>query len=169
MDVIPVRNIHLTVIRRRKPWIGLHKSTESCFTTSSTGCGESKNWKSLKNGTRKNIRSRWTYHRSRSREKRVKSKRPFEGRPTEWQTVADETAELNFIGDKIMSKTIGEILIEKLTPNELSILCKAHDDGTLNDVFYGELLPEDQANFPLEYCQVDELGNQDEIVLAEDE
>lgn len=52
---------------------------------------------------------------------------------------------------------LGEILIKKLTPDELSALCDAHDDGSLRDIFMGELLPEDLANNPGKYCQIDNL------------
>ena len=51
-----------------------------------------------------------------------------------------------------MEKTLGQILIEKLTPDELEQLTDSFEDGSLDDVFYDELFPEDKKNNPEKYA-----------------
>jgi hypothetical protein len=53
--------------------------------------------------------------------------------------------------DNFTTKAIGEMLKEKLTKEELNILCNAFDQGLLNSVFYNYLLKEDKKNFPEDY------------------
>lgn len=53
--------------------------------------------------------------------------------------------------------SLGEILIEKLTPGELSELCDAYDDGSIKDIFMGELFSQDLANNSGKYCQIDDV------------
>ena len=51
-----------------------------------------------------------------------------------------------------MEKTIGQVLLEKLTSEELGLLCDAHEEGSMDDVFYDELYPVDEKNHPGKYA-----------------
>ena len=53
-------------------------------------------------------------------------------------------------------KNIGEILLEKLTSEELAALCNAYDDGSIETIFTDILLPKDVENRPEEYASLDE-------------
>ena len=53
-------------------------------------------------------------------------------------------------GDK-MSKSIGQILIAKLTKEELRNFCTSWDDGSLDDIVYDVLIPQDRKNYPEDY------------------
>jgi len=55
-----------------------------------------------------------------------------------------------------VEKTLGQILIEKLTPDELEQLTDSFEDGSLDSVFYDELFPEDKKNHPRKYADVDD-------------
>lgn len=49
-------------------------------------------------------------------------------------------------------------LTTQLTPEELSLLCEAYDDGRIRDMFEEVLLPYDQKNFPEKYHSNEEKG-----------
>jgi len=49
-----------------------------------------------------------------------------------------------------MSK-LGEVLIKKLSKEELGLFCDSFDDGSLDEIVYDELLPVDVKNFPEKY------------------
>lgn len=51
-----------------------------------------------------------------------------------------------------MDKTIGQILIEKLTKEELRELCSVYDDGRLNEIMFEEIIPIDMVNYPPNYA-----------------
>ncbi|GAI19684.1 unnamed protein product [marine sediment metagenome] len=53
-----------------------------------------------------------------------------------------------------IKKELGDILIKKLTPIELSVLCDAYDDGSLRTIFYETLYPRDHQNNPKKYTTV---------------
>ena len=52
-------------------------------------------------------------------------------------------------------KKIGEILINRLTLEELSALCDSYDDGSLDDIFDTVLIPMDWRKHPEKYCKPD--------------
>ena len=53
--------------------------------------------------------------------------------------------------------SIGQILIEKLTGAELGQLCDAHENGSIEDLFFDTLYPVDKKNYPEKYaCPEDE-------------
>lgn len=51
---------------------------------------------------------------------------------------------------------IGQILIEKLTKEELTDLCEAHDHRCIADIFYNDLYPKDEENYPEKYVSCDD-------------
>lgn len=55
-----------------------------------------------------------------------------------------------------MAEPIGKVLIKKLTKEELREFCTAWDDGSLDDVVYNELIPQDQKNYPEDYITEDD-------------
>lgn len=50
---------------------------------------------------------------------------------------------------------LGKTLLAKLTKEELTDLCEAWDDGTLDDVILDELCPKDALNYPEKYADPD--------------
>ena len=52
--------------------------------------------------------------------------------------------------------SIAEVLMQKLTKEELSELCEIYDSGELRDMFENKLFPQDEINFPDKYKPVDE-------------
>lgn len=47
---------------------------------------------------------------------------------------------------------IAKILVEKLTTEELSVLCEAYDNGELDAEFQETLIPKDCENNPEDYA-----------------
>jgi len=56
-----------------------------------------------------------------------------------------------------MEPTIGEILLDKLSAHDIALLVDAHEDGTLDDVFWHELYPEDKKNRPELYVDPEDV------------
>ena len=52
-------------------------------------------------------------------------------------------------------REIGQTLIDKLTPGELSQLVDAWDDGGLDDIMEHKLIPQDAINNPDKYVDED--------------
>lgn len=56
------------------------------------------------------------------------------------------------------NEDLGKVLIEKLTKEELTDLCEAYDDGSIESIFYDCLYPEDKLNYPAKYVDPDDDG-----------
>lgn len=70
---------------------------------------------------------------------------------------SDNISESVFLkGTDMDIKNIADILIKRLSLDDLSILCDSWDDGSLDDVFSAFLLPIDLENHPEKYCKPDE-------------
>lgn len=56
---------------------------------------------------------------------------------------------------------IGKIIIEKLTKEELNLLCERWDDGSFSEIMIDKLIPQDVKNYPEQYideCKCDVCG-----------
>lgn len=55
------------------------------------------------------------------------------------------------------NEDLGKVLIEKLTKEELTILCAAYDDGSIEAIFYDHLYPQDVRSYPKKYANDDSI------------
>ncbi len=59
---------------------------------------------------------------------------------------------------------LAKVLINKLSKEELNKLCTSFDDGTINELFYVFLTPQDIINYPEQYgCLMDDRLMDDSI------
>lgn len=52
-------------------------------------------------------------------------------------------------------KNLALLLKKKLTKDDLHKLCTAFDDGSLDDIFWEVLIPQDVKNFPEDYADTE--------------
>ena len=51
---------------------------------------------------------------------------------------------------------LAKALIKKLTKKQLHLLCEIYDDGSIEDLFFTHLYPEDKRNYPQDYAGPDD-------------